>query len=244
MDNWFETWFNSHYYHILYQNRDQEEAARFIRNLAKYLDLPSGAKALDLACGKGRHALQLRKLGFEVVGIDLAEESINEAKLQEQDGLEFFVHDMRTLYWTDHFDVVVNLFTSFGYFHNADDDQKTISSISEALKPGGVVVIDFLNAEKVIRNLVKEETKQIDGVLFEISRSVEDEIIKKRIKVVDGQFQGEFEEQVDALGLDDFSHYMSTAGLEVKEVFGDYELHHFNAETSDRLIIVAQKPLA
>jgi SAM-dependent methyltransferase len=242
MENWFVPWFNSPYYHILYKNRDYSEAAAFIDKLTVHLDLPRGAKVLDLACGKGRHAAHLRKNGFEVVGIDLSEESIAFAKEEyEQDGLEFFEHDMRCLYWTEHFDLVVNLFTSFGYFHSVEDDQKTISSIADALKPNGLFVIDFLNCVKVENELVEEEEKIVDEVRFGIERSVDSGVIRKKIRVYDGQVELEFEEKVDALELHDFKTYFDRAELELIETFGDYKLNPFSEEESDRLIMVCRK---
>lgn len=242
MENWFVSWFNSPYYHILYKNRDEREAERFISNLTAHLSLERGARVLDLACGKGRHSAQLRKLGFDVIGMDLSEESIAYAKEHfEKDGLEFFQHDMRELYWSDHFDLVVNLFTSFGYFHDEADDQKTISSVSDSLKSGGLFAIDFLNAVKVEANLVQHEEKVVDGVRFELNRVVEDGIIKKRIHLTDKDVQLDFEEKVDALKLENFNQYFDVAGLELINTFGDYDLNPFDAQTSDRLIMICRK---
>lgn len=209
--------------------------------LVSHLGLPHGARALDLACGKGRHSLHLRKRGFEVIGVDLAEESIAEARQFEQDGLEFFVNDMRLLFWSEHFHLVVNLFTSFGYFHNKEDDQKTISSVADSLKKEGLFVIDFMNATKVQANLVTYEEKTIDNVRFEITRSVENGVIVKRIHVIDGEIELDFEERVDALERSDFTGYLSVAGLELVSTFGDYGLNAFDADTSDRLILIAKK---
>jgi SAM-dependent methyltransferase len=241
VQDWFATWFNSPYYHTLYKDRDLQEAEVFVDALVSYLDLPRGACALDLACGKGRHSLHLRQKGFNVIGLDLSEESIAEAKLHEQDGLEFYEHDMRSLYWHEYFDLVVNLFTSFGYFHNKEDDQQTISSVADSLKEDGLFVLDFMNATKVKANLVAYEEKTIDNVRFEITRDVENGVIIKRIHVIVGDVELDFEEQVDALELSDFETYLSTAGLELVSTFGNYNLEPFNQQTSDRLILIAQK---
>jgi len=241
LQDWFATWFNSPYYHTLYKDRDLQEAEAFVDALVSHLALPHGARALDLACGKGRHSLHLRHRGFDVIGVDLSEESIAEARLQERDGLEFFEHDMRSLYWHEYFDLVVNLFTSFGYFHNKEDDQKTISSVADSLKPNGLFVIDFMNATKVKANLVAYEEKTIDNIRFEITRAVENGVIIKRIHVIDGEVELDFEEQVDALELSDFETYLSTAGLELVITFGNYNLASFDAESSDRLILVVKK---
>ena len=74
--SWFEDWFNTPYYHILYKDRDYKEAENFISNLTKELKLPTDSSIIDLACGKGRHSVFLNQLGFEVLGVDLSEESI------------------------------------------------------------------------------------------------------------------------------------------------------------------------
>jgi SAM-dependent methyltransferase len=241
LKDWFITWFNSRYYHLLYRNRNQREAELFIDNLVAHLNLPKGSRVLDLACGKGRHAVQLHKHGYEVVGLDLSEESIDAAKQFEQEGLDFFVHDMRQLYWHEHFKAVFNLFTSFGYFHSVIDDQRTINSVADSLVPGGFFVLDFFNTEKVVRNLVDYEERTIDGVQFAISRSVKGRQILKNIIVTDGELTTEFQEEVDALTLEDLENYCETAGLSVVQVFGDYDLGPFDLEVSERTIIVAQK---
>ncbi|MGL4598779.1 MAG: class I SAM-dependent methyltransferase, partial [Bacteroidia bacterium] len=133
--NWFASWFDSPYYHLLYRNRNQDEAAQFIRKLGNFLAVLPASHALDLACGKGRHAVQLHKLGLRVTGIDLSPESIVEARKLEQEGLEFFEHDMRRPFRINYFDYVFNLFTSFGYFQSKRDNQLAISGMIKALKP-------------------------------------------------------------------------------------------------------------
>ncbi|MBC7524978.1 MAG: methyltransferase domain-containing protein, partial [Flavobacterium sp.] len=112
---WYASWFDSPYYHILYKDRNYREAQIFMDNLTRYLNLPEKAKVLDLACGKGRHSIYLNQLGFEVTGVDLSENSILEAKKNENESLHFNVHDMRNPFHQK-FDAIFNLFTSFGYF--------------------------------------------------------------------------------------------------------------------------------
>ncbi len=241
MQDWFTAWFNTPYYHLLYKDRDHAEARNFIDRLIRRINLPQGSKVLDLACGKGRHSLQLSNNGFQVIGIDLSPESIAEAELSSKDGLDFFVHDMRELYWSEHFDLVVNLFTSFGYFHNEADDQKTISSVAEALKANGIFVLDFLNAVKVKNNLVRYEEKTLEGIRFQISRELSDGMIVKKIHIIDGDIELDFREEVDALEYSHLVRYFAVAGLELVDTFGNYQLDDFDEETSDRLILMAKK---
>lgn len=241
MENWFQSWFDSPYYHLLYRHRDGNEAREFIVRLSDAIGVPRAGTVLDLACGKGRHSLELHRLGFDVVGIDLSTTSIEEARRFECEGLEFFLHDMRNLFWKEHFDAVFNLFTSFGYFHSVQDDQRTINGVADALRPKGLFVLDFLNVEKVIGNLVSEELQVIDGVSFHVTRGLVSDMIEKRITVVDGDIELLFTEQVDTLTLNSFTTYFENAGLELTDVFGSYALEPFDVTTSDRLIMVARK---
>lgn len=238
---WFESWFNSRYYHVLYQNRDDKEAHLFIDNLLKELKLPAKAKILDLACGNGRHAICLNQRGYEVIGIDLSDENIAQAKKYQNETLSFYVHDMRDLYWDRYFDCILNLFTSFGYFEDDEDNQKTINSVASSLKHGGKFVLDFMNSEKVIDNLVLQEKKLIDGISFIITRRVVDNRIVKKIHVIDGETEQGFEEKVRAFTLNELMDLMEEAGLYVENVFGDYNLGKYDSKTSDRLIILASK---
>jgi SAM-dependent methyltransferase len=241
LENWFQNWFDTPYYHLLYRHRDGNEARDFLARLIDFIGIPQTARVLDLACGKGRHSMELHRLGYEVVGLDLSASSIDEARKFETIGLEFYVHDMRELYWTEHFDAVFNLFTSFGYFHSAEDDQHTINGVADALRPKGIFVLDFLNVNKVVSNMVGEETQMVDGVEFHVSRSLVSGMIEKKITVVDGDNELYFTEQVDALTLNEFTKYFENAGLELEHVFGSYLLEPFNVMTSDRLIMIARK---
>ena len=98
IENWYTSWFDSPYYHILYKNRDDKEAGLFMKNLTSFLNLSTSSKILDLACGKGRHSKYLNQLGYHVTGIDLSPQSIVYAKQFENDKLFFEEHDMSLTY--------------------------------------------------------------------------------------------------------------------------------------------------
>jgi len=238
---WFACWFNSPYYHLLYKERNLKEAEVFIDNLISFLQPPANASFLDLACGKGRHSVYLNKKGFQVTGIDLSAESIKYASQFSNDTLQFYVHDMRHPCRINYFDYVVNLFTSFGYFESAREDAAVISAIAKELKQNGKVVIDFMNATKVIANLVADETKTINGITFHIHRKVENNSIVKQISFDDKGEKHFFEERVKALQLNDFEKHLTAHQLKIVNLFGNYQLQKFNQQTSDRLIIIAQK---
>ncbi len=238
---WFKNWFDSPYYHLLYKNRNEEEAKSFIDNLINYLQIPNKSKVLDIACGKGRHSIYFNKKGMNVTGIDLSHNNINFAKTKENLTLKFAIHDMRKIFKRNKFDIAVNLFTSFGYFKKNEDEKKSLNAMAKNLKSGGILIIDFMNVKKITNSLVKYEKKKINGVTFEIKRSLKDNFILKDIFISDKGENYKFQEKVKALTLIDFSKLISKAGLNIINIFGNYKLDHFNASISDRLIIVCKK---
>lgn len=241
MKKWFDTWFDTKYYHILYQNRDYSEAELFISNLVNDLNIDKNSSILDLACGKGRHSIYLNKLGYSVTGVDLSQESIAHANQFKNDNLSFFVHDMRQPMPHKHFDYVFNLFTSIGYFEDENENITMLKSIDSYTNKNGILVIDFMNAYKIIKGLVKSEVKTIDGIDFNISREVINGFIVKTIKFTDNGQNFEFQEKVQALTLADFERYIETTDFSIFKTAGDYNLGNFDLEKSNRLIIFAKK---
>lgn len=234
---WFASWFDSPYYHILYKDRNHEDAALFMDNLTQYLNLPNDAKILDLACGKGRHSIYLNSLGYEVTGIDLSSNSIAEANKHANEKLQFHVHDMREPF-KGNFDAVFNLFTSFGYFDCPNDHINTLISIRKNLNETGFGVIDFMNVDYVIENLVESEVKTVDGIAFHIQRKVENDTIVKQIRFEADGVNHEYEERVKCLRLKDFEEMIEKSEMYLLEIFGDYRLRKFYKNQSERLILL------
>lgn len=239
--DWFTSWFDSPYYHLLYQHRDVEEAADFINNLIEHLNPDKGSRMLDIACGKGRFSVLLAEKGYEVVGIDLSEGNIQYAKAYEHEKLNFHRQDMRKPFKFNYFDYAFNFFTSFGYFDNEKDHLKTLESIYKALKPAGVFVIDFMNVYKAVEDLVPAEKRKVEDTVFNIERKEEGGYLIKKIEFQHNNKKMSFEERVRAFTLKDFEEMLSDSGFEILEVFGDYELNPYEQEKSDRLIIMSQK---
>ena len=234
---WYASWFDSPYYHILYKDRDDEEAQLFMDNITQYLNLPEEAKILDLACGKGRHSLYLNTLGYDVTGADLSEKSIAAASEYANNTLHFRVHDMRIAF-EEKFDAIFNLFTSFGYFENDLDNNKTLIAIRDSLSEYGFAVIDFMNVVNVIENLVPDEVKTVDGIDFHIKRYHSDGHIFKEIDFQDNGEKFHFTEKVQALTLEDFETMMAQSDIHLLDIFGDYKLHKFSKKDSERLILI------
>ena len=240
---WFKDWFNSPYYHQLYFNRDEKEAALFIDKLINHLQPPAHARMLDVACGKGRHSIQLAEKGFDVTGIDLSEDSIEGALQYQTDTLHFYRHDMRLPFWINYYDYAFNFFTSFGYFRTPREHDNAIRTIAQSLKKGGCFVMDYLNVHYAEDHLVHQFDKEIDGVNFFITKWFDETHFYKKIVVEDEALQEPliYTEKVAKFSLGDFTEMFAYQGLLIEEVFGDYNFGGYHVRKSPRLVMVARK---
>jgi len=240
---WFKLWFSSPYYEILYHERNKEEAALLVDKLVNKLQMQPGSYVLDAACGRGRHSIALAAKGFDVTGTDLCALAIAEDKKFENDNLHFYVHDIRLPFYINYFDYAFNFFTSFGYFKTMREHNDAMRSIAQSLKPNGIFTIDYLNVHYAANNLKENETKKIGNILFDIKRWQDENYIYKQIHVVDEEKNVDetFTERVEKFSLGDFTDMLSFQGLQVENVFGDYELNKYHVKQSPRTMIVAKK---
>lgn len=238
---WFQYWFNSPFYHILYSQRNDAEAEFLIDNLSAYLKPAVNSRILDIACGRGRHSIYLNKKGYDVTGIDLSEQSIKYAQQFEQKSLHFFVHDMRKLSFINYFDIAMNLFTSFGYFETEKEHINAMKAFRKSLKEDGTLVIDYFNTQKILKNLTQQEIKTVEGIEFHLHKFVADGKIIKHINFEHRDKPYAFEERVQAFTLQDFERMFEKSGLKIAATFGSYGLDPFDETKSDRLILICKK---
>ena len=238
---WFSSWFDTPYYHILYKNRDYSEAALFIDNITQFLKLKNDSICWDLCCGKGRHSVYLNKKGYHVIGTDLSQQSISEANKQSNSLLEFHQHDMRELFKSNFFDVVFNVFTSFGYFKTKNEDIAVFNSVQHSLKSDGYFVFDYLNSNYVKQTLVNNDAKVIDGIEFFVSKKIDNNTVIKSIDFTDKGEAYHFEEHVKLFDKSYFENLAKECNLTLLNTFGNYQLQEFDIHTSPRLILVLQK---
>ncbi|MEJ7588243.1 MAG: class I SAM-dependent methyltransferase [Ferruginibacter sp.] len=240
---WFKDWFNSPYYHQLYFNRDEVEAGAFIDKLIGHLNPEPNARLLDVACGKGRHSIHLAQKGFDVTGIDLSEDSIEEALHFEAPHLHFFLHDMRLPFYINYFDYAFNFFTSFGYFKSAREHDNGIRTIAQSLKKNGCFVLDYLNVHYAEDHLVHQFDKEIEGINYFITKWFDETHFYKKIVVEDDGLEEPliYTEKVSKFSLGDFTEMFAYQGLQIQEVFGDYNFGNYDIRKSPRLIMIATK---
>jgi cyclopropane fatty-acyl-phospholipid synthase-like methyltransferase len=244
---WHQTWFDTKYYHLLYQNRDDSEAQFFINTLAQKYHLQKGDRILDLACGKGRHSFQLATFGCDVVGIDSSKNSIEEALLKsksllQNEHLAFKVEDMRTFHFDSPFDYIFNLFTSFGYFDDFKDNAKVLDRVYDNLKSGGLFLMDYLNSELVRNSPNESYSKEIQGVIFNIKKEVIDSKVIKQIHIIDPiqHVEHTYFERVHLFQSGELQQMIEDASLDLVGVFGDYNLASYHT-SSPRQILIARK---
>jgi SAM-dependent methyltransferase len=243
MKDWFVNWFDSPYYHLLYKNRNDDEALQFVGNIVKHLGLKANQTLLDLACGKGRHACAFSKLGLDVTGIDLSKNSIAFAKQFEKDHLHFYEHDMRLTFRTNYYDVVCNLFTSFGYFQTSHDNELAANAMYHATKKGGHILIDFVNRQHAIRNIEnkKLEYLTVDSVNFTLKRNYNDKEFLKHIEIDDLGKKLEFNERLSSFTLDEMITIFEKSGCQFQSAHGSYEFEHYDQMLSPRMIVIFKK---
>ncbi len=242
-DNWFESWFDSPLYEKLYASRDDAEAAQLTSWIAGLLLPAQHPDVLDMGCGRGRHSLLLAKEGYRVTGVDLSPRAIETARRKAEEnhvpGVRFLTGDMRT--WQGGpFHIVCNLFTSFGYFEDDDDNLRAIRNMQSNLKKGGFLVMDYLNPEAVQRNLVPEEKFAIGDMTCEIHRSIEKDMVVKSISFIpsDSRMLRQFQERVKLYDADWFVKAFGELGMIMKEIRGDYQGGGYDPLQSNRMLMV------
>lgn len=238
---WFESWFNTPYYHILYAHRNDTEARAFIDLLVQTLAPAPGLQLLDVGCGKGRHSNYFAQKGFRVHGIDLSPENIRYAQEHALPGTRFSIRDMRHINERETCDWVVNLFTSFGYFDSAAENRQVLQQIYNALKPGGTFIFDYLNPHFVRNNLHQTSYTEKGNIQIRTRKSEENGYVRKEICVSDGGKDLRYEEKVKLLEPELLRNWLTECGFRIAETWGDYMLNPLLEQESPRSVFVALK---
>lgn len=239
--DWYKNWFGEKYLQV-YAHRDGEDADEMINFILRHISLQSDLRILDLCCGNGRHSKALSLAGFNVFGLDLSEQLLAEARSQaiNPKQLKLVRGDMRQLPFFECFDVILNLFTSFGYFTSDEENRSVFQQFNNALKPHGKYVFDYLNPGYVESTLVPYDSNQIGNIRIEQERFIENSRVIKHIQLKDGETKHQFHESVKLYQLEDILEMMRSCGLRPLEIFGDRAGNEYN-EKSTRMIIIGEK---
>lgn len=216
-----------------------------IHFITQILNLPDHASILDLYCGYGRHAIELAKLGFHITGIDATADFLNIASQkakEEKVHLTFEQRDMRDLDYREAFDAVINMFAAFGYFSDEENAQVLVR-ITNALRPGGLFLIDLLNREWMIRNNLNRYWRHPSGE-YVLSYKVELQqgittMKRQLINQVTG-VKTQYEFVLRTYSLAEMTNILHRSGLKVITTYGGFDSRPYNAD-AQRMIILAKK---
>lgn len=239
-EKWFAQWFNTPYYHDLYRNRNDIEAMQWMDRITSLIALKKDQPILDVCCGNGRHALHLEKAGFMSYGIDISPSNIAMAQGNSQFPERWRVGDARQFNWGFSFQLVTNLFTSFGYFDNLADHQNMMSQMLRHVAEEGYFIFDFLNASRVIRDLIQEETHQGNLADYHIHRIVENGRIFKNIRFTIDGIEKHYQESVFLFEPEPLMKWIVDEGFEVQYHLGDYHANAYHQD-SPRCIFVFKR---
>jgi SAM-dependent methyltransferase len=241
--SWYADWFDRDAYALVYARRDEGEAERAVDLIVRATGAAPPAAVLDVACGRGRHALAFARRGFSVTGLDLSARALDAARHAARRAhlnVRFRRQDMREPYCDGCADLVVNLFTAFGYFEDDAESARALAAMATAVRPGGFFVQDFLNAPRVAATLVPETTRRVGETEVTERRWIEGGFVRKTITL---RAQGHEETHGEAVRLftpDDLAALHAAAGLRVVARYGDYDGGALTPE-SPRCVLVSRK---
>lgn len=242
--DWFKDWFSSKDYLDVYQHRDEKDANEIIALILSQINLPLNSAVLDAACGAGRHAMKLAELGYEVTAFDLSKTLLSIAKIEANKKnlkINFVSSDLREFSSNVKFDLVLSLFTSFGYFKSDEENFLFVNNAYKMLNQNGFYVLDFLNKYFVEQNLITISEKEVGDKIIIENRNIQNGRVVKEIKIVNQNEEHNYIESVKLYSYNELKENFSQIGFKVKNIFGDYTGNEFNPEKSERCIIIFQK---
>lgn len=245
---WFTEWFNHPLYLRVYSHRDEAEARTCLETIIHKTGLenltPSDVRVMDIACGAGRHALEFARLGFTTTANDLSPfllECTRSQAARENISIECTRQDMRHISVENTYDLVVQLFSSFGYFKTKKEDLQVLRNVHRALKKDGRYILDLINPVYLKKNLDPSSSRTIDDLIVSEQRRIEADRVIKQITIRSPDDSTTFEESVRLYRIEIIGDMLASAGFEIKEIFGDYEGSAFDEQTSPRLLLFARK---
>jgi SAM-dependent methyltransferase len=238
MSDWFKQWFGKEYLE-LYPHRDEHEAHAAVQLVRDTIQGPEIGLALDLACGSGRHSRALREWVW-TVGLDLSMALLGVATT-ESPTAPYVRGDMRALPFADHaFGLVVNFFTSFGYFDTDAQHLRVLAEVARVTRPGGTFVLDYFNADEVVRTLVPFTERVVDGRTVRQRRriSADGRYVEKSIDA--DKCDKTYQERVRLFTPDELRMMLEESGFTLVHEFGTYDGNPWT-NTSPRIILFAER---
>lgn len=244
MKDWYKDWFSSELYLQVYSHRNDEDAENLCKLILASTNLQREAKILDAACGAGRHSNKFSLLGFDVVGFDLSKTLLNVAASSASEkkiSSKFFCSDIRNVPLKQKFNLIINLFTSFGYFESDEENFSFIKQAYSLLEENGFYVLDYFNERILRKNLVIQNEKIVNGIRIIEKREISGNRVIKEINVLNEDQNIKFYESVKLYTKKEILEKSMSFGFAVHNIYGDYFGNDYDENTSNRIIVVFQK---
>lgn len=244
MNEWFKDWFASDEYLSVYRHRNEEDALRLFQLIRKNINLLPDMSVLDICCGACRHSIHFALMDCRVFSFDLSLNLLKAGKKKAAlNGVEInlFNADLRNIGLKKQFDLVINLFTSFGYFESDEENFMLFRDAYSLLKKNGCLVFDYFNTENLKKRIVPESVDHFEDKTVIQKRYIESGRIKKDIKITSENGTSKYTESVKLYTPEEIMSAMESAGFCVSSVYGDYSGTPLDIEISPRLIIIARK---
>ncbi|WP_026671931.1 class I SAM-dependent methyltransferase [Alkalihalobacterium bogoriense] len=240
MTLWYEEHFQTDYL-MIYKHRN-EKASSELEKLLPFVPLKQNMVVLDLCCGYGRHTRYLAQRGWRVTGVDLSAPLLQEAiALSLNEPIQYMRCDMRNLPFTEEMDLIVNMFTSFGYFNTDDENEKVIQGVYQALIPGGYFIFDYLNSTYVQSYLTPFSKDTIGATQIIQHRKIIDGFVQKSIVIMDEVGERKYKEIIKLYSIVELRKMLQQNGFAIEAILGNYDAKPFDIETSPRLIFICKK---
>lgn len=244
MPEWFEEWFSSEEYLTVYKHRDDNDARLLTNLICENLKTKNISSVLDLACGAGRHSILFAQKGFSVTAVDLSENLLKVGKEKSKElglNINFLPADLRDFKLEDQFNLVISLFTSFGYFITDEENFNIFTIAYKHLLSNGYFAFDYFNSNYLRNNLNRYNVETVDHFQIAQKRGIVDGRVIKEINITGPDKKKRFFESVKLYDSCQIIEELEKTGFEIEKVFGDYYGEPFDENSSNRLIIIAKK---
>jgi SAM-dependent methyltransferase len=249
---WWTSYFDARYLLEHEPMFDERTTRRDVARVLDVLQLPVGARILDVPCGQGRHAVLLADASYLVDGLDYSRHLLGVAKERTPARLSGSLHfrqgDMRTLpaSWTGRYDAVLNLATSFGFFRHPADDAWTLREFARVLKPGGILVWQGANRDGVMARFISRDWwPTSDGSLMAHRRHFDH---LSGILTVQSEWSGPTgtgrrEYRLRLYTATRLAELLAATGLIVEEAFGGWTDQPLSRRAGEMLLVARKREL-
>ena len=260
--DWWKNFFDERYLKTYVDIKSKEatlKEVKFLFGVIKNKFKDQKIKILDLACGYGRHSILLAQKGLKVVGVDYSKYFLKIALAKVKDlgfkNVKFIRKDVRKISYQNEFDLVINMFTSFGYFRDEKDNIKVLKNVYRALKKGGYFILDLENAVCLVNTLIKRGKTDKDGFLFIENKKLLSNNLEVLTKlafnhlnlrfVLERKWRENNKKNSSKANCrlyypEEILSYLRLLNFKIVKIYGDFRKNKYTFD-SPRMIIIAQK---